>query len=330
MKVNVVNWDDNFLPLYGDYISIPPNTIMWRGFDPQYPAISDRPAYYGSQIFAQGYAKNYGTNAQPFITTRYLKLLDIRFMKVLLSQLFEYNQSSTKADIMTICSTTVAFGLCSLQHQVKLVKKLYNGVYKSSDSRFDSFKKGVEQLESKINPNSLYEQPGYRIAETSNDSFVMGFLQELFDGQYDGYIAPNLYTPFHIEKRNFILNSEVVLFNPISSGIQLLKTHPKNVEKATINNFVLSSGQNYTSIETRGMETKYYTRNNTKGGGTTSPEICEDYNHLYDKGDKNIIKQYNEGIKMGKKWNQKNIKIYSSIAPGPTIDPKIFEHSLIK
>jgi hypothetical protein len=318
MTAYEINWDDNFLPLYGDYISIPTNTIMWRGFDPQYPAISDRPAYYGSLDFAQSYSKKYGTNAQPFITTRHLKLLDVRFMKVLLSQLFEYNQSSMDTDVKTICSTTISFGLCSLQHQVKLVKKLYAGVFKSSDSRFDSFKKGVEHLESKINPNSLHEQAGYRIAETTNDAFVMGFLQELFDGHYDGYIA----APFHIEKTNFILNSEVVLFDPISSGIQLLKSTPKNIEKITINSCILHGGRNYRTIETGDMQSK----KNVKKGGGNKVEVCEDYNYLYDKGDKNIIKQYKQGIEMGKKWSQKNIKIYSAIAPGPTVDPSIFNN----
>lgn len=330
MTAYEINWDDNFSPLYGEPISIPPNTIMWRGFDPQYSAISDRPAYYGSFEFAQGYAKKYSTNAQPFITTRYLKLLDIRFMKVLLSQLFEYNHSNTSTDVKTMTSSMVAFGLCSLQHQIKLFKQIYAGIYKSSNPAFDPLKKGINHLETKINPNSLYEQPGYRIAEITNDAFVMGFLKELFDGQYDGYIAPNIYTPFHIEKSKFILNSEVVLFSPIHSGIELLKTNPKYIEKATINKFILGSGQNYTTIETRGMKTSYFSKNTKKGGGTASPEVCDDYNHLYDKGDKNIIKEYNEGVKIGKKWSQKNIKIYSAIAPGPEVDPKIFEYSLIK
>jgi hypothetical protein len=91
MTAYEINWDDNFLPLYGHSIMIPANTILWRGYDPKYEPISERPAYYGSKVFAQGYAEKYGTNASPFIISRPLHLLDIRFMKVLLSQLFEHN-----------------------------------------------------------------------------------------------------------------------------------------------------------------------------------------------------------------------------------------------
>lgn len=328
MKAYEINWDDTFLPLYGTEILFPPNTIVWRGFDPQFPAISDRPAYYGAREFAEGYAKKFKIDAAPFITVRTLKLLDLRFMKVLLSQLFEQNYLNNNADIMTISRTTVSFGLCSLKHQIDLFKKLYAGIYKSSEPQYNSLKLGIEKLESILDLNSVYEKQGVRIAEINNDAFVMGFLKELFFAQYDGYIAPKLKTPFHVEKQNFILNSELVLFNPIDSGIQLLKSNPNSIQRITINSCILTSGHGYTTIETRDMQTSYYTRKNTKGGGK-EVQISEDYNYLYDKGDKNIIKQYNEGIKMGKKWNKKNIRIYSVVAPGPTVDPKIFEqHTL--
>ena len=331
MAVYEINWDDNFLPLYGHSIMIPTNTIIWRGFDPKYPAISDRPAYYGSKIFAEGYAQKYATNASPFITTRPLHLLDIRFMKVLLSQLFEHNHTSHANRI--IQSTTISFGLCSLQHQIVLFKDLYKAIYASNNPSFTPIKDGVKHLESLVIPDSIYEQHGVRIAETTNDAFVMGFLKELFNCQYDGYISPNIYTPFHVEKKGFILNSEIVLFNPKESGIQLLTYTPKSIQTQTINSCILSSGYNYTSIKTTGMTTSYYiNKKNTKiktqtksGGNIITP--CDDYNHLYESGDKQIKKLYNEGIKQGIKWRYKPTSIYSSIAPGPEVDPSIFSHT---
>ena len=224
MSAYEINWDDNFLPLFGTPIHIPANAILWRGYDPQYPAISDRPAYYGSQEFAQGYADKYSTIASPFITSHPIKLIDIRYMKVLLSQLFDHNMPHTKTDITIISATTISFGLCSLQHQIKLFKDRYKAIYSSAVSNpvFDSLKLGINNLEKLLIPNSIYEQQGLRIAETTNDSIVMGFLKELFHKYYDGYISPNITTPFHIEKNNFILNSEIVIFNPLYSGIKLL------------------------------------------------------------------------------------------------------------
>ncbi len=312
-----LNWDDNFVPMYGNTIPIPAGTIVWRGYDPAYPAISDRPAYYGSQEFAQGYAIKYGTDAKPFITTRPLQLLDIQYMKVLLSQLFEDNKYNL-ADGNIVIATTISFGLCSLEHQIKLFKHRYKAIYSSSDPTYDALKKGVQKLESILNPISLYEQKGFRIAETSNDAFVMGFLKELFSSVYDGYISPIIITPFHIEKAGFKLNSEIVLFNPINSGIKLLIKIPPNVKKTTINEFILNGGYNLMTLDTRGMKTSYYK------GGASSTSVCNDYNNEYDKGNKEIIKLYKDGQKYGKKWRNKPVKLYNAIAPGPEVDPSIF------
>lgn len=312
-----INWDDNFLPIYGSTIQIPAGAIMWRGFHPRFPAISQRPAYYGSRVFAQGYADKYGVDAKPFITTRPLNLLDIRYMKVLLSQLFEDNKHNL-SDRSIIIATTVAFGLCSLQHQIELFKERYAPIFLSSDPEYDGLKKGLGKLESVVNP-SFYEQKGYRIAETSNDAIVMGFLKELFSDKYDGYISPNVITPFHVEQSNFILNSELFLFDPPNSGIQLLNTLPLKLQKATINYFILHSGHSFATIDSRGMKTSYY-----RGGGGKSLNLCNDYGNEYDCGNKIIIKLYKDGQKYGRAWKGKPVKLYNSVAPGPEVDPTIF------
>ena len=315
-------WNDNFLPLYGDVIVLPASTIVWRGFDPNYPAISDRPAFYGAREFSQGYADKYGAQTTPFITTRILNLLDVRYMKVLLSQLFQQN-AHTDRDI--ISATSIAFGLCTLPHQIKLFKERYRNIYSLSNPLYDSLKAGVRHLESFVKSDVVYEQQGYRIAETTNDAIVMGFLKELFGQYYDGFISPNVMSPFHIEKRAFILNSELILFNPIESGIKMLKTFPSPIYKLSINSCILNQGHTFRTIDTRNMKTTFYTKTDIKKGGRKI-EVCDDYNHLYDKGDATIIKLYNEGIKYGKKWNKKPVKLYTSIAPGPTIDPTLFNH----
>lgn len=313
-----LNWDDNFVPIYGDTIMIPAGAIVWRGYNPAYPPISNRPAYYGSQVFAQGYADKYGTDAKSFITTRSLNLLDIRYMKVLLSQLFEDNKHNLK-DANIITATTISFGLCSLKHQISLFKYRYKAIYASSDPSYINLKKGVEKLESILNQSSLYEQKGFRIAETSNDAIVMGFLKELFNSVYDGYISPNVLSPFHVEKSGFKLNSEIVIFNPIDSGIKLLVQTPQSIRKTTISHFIMNRGHNFMTIDTRGMKTSYY-----KGGSHTTNYVCDDYNNEIDKNNKEIVKLFKEGEKYGKKWKNKAIKLYNAIAPGPEVDPTIF------
>jgi hypothetical protein len=322
MTTYEIDWENNiFFPLYGSAIIIPANTILWRGCDPQFPLISNRPAYYGSQSVSQGYADKYNTGALPFITTRPLELLDYRYMKVLLSQLFEHNAPHTKSDEEIIKATTVSFGLCSLQHQVKLIKNRYKAIYNSKNAIYNSIKLGIQNLQSLIKPDSIYEQQGYRIAETTNDAIVMGFIKEIFNNKYDGFISPKLSTPFHIEKNNF-LNSELILFEPIHSGIKLLNTLPRTVKKVKVDSFILQSRLSYTTIDVRGMELSYY---NKKGGGkTNSSDLCDDYNYLYDINNTHIVNLYNTGLEIGKRWNRKSIKLRSAVAPVPCVDPSIF------
>ena len=330
-KAYEINWDDDFLPMYGIPISIISNTILWRGCDPKYESISDRPSYYGSQQIAQEYANKYGINVIPFITSRIINLLDIRYMKVLLSQLFEYNQPITRNDVDIFKATSVSFGLCSLQHQIKLFKDRYKAIYRTSNQLYNDIKKGIENLEISLNPNALYEQQGVRIAETTNDAIVMGFLKELFGKHYDGFISPKIYSPFHIEKSNLVLNSELILFNPSMSGIRKLNTMPKNIEIMSIDNFINLLVKNYTTINTNSMSTSYYSKNINKKGGSKLQDIdnnilYDDYNYLYDKGDKNIIELYNKGKKIGKKWSEKQCNIITVTSPRPTVNPSIFNH----
>jgi hypothetical protein len=319
--------DDPFIPLYGTTLKIPAGSILWRGFDPKYPAISNRPAYFGARKFAQGYANKYGQDAKPFMTSRIINLLDVRYMKVLLSQLFDDNKKNL-TDMNIVAATTVAFGLCSLQHQIRLFKNLYNGIYQTTNSSYDSLKSGIANLESILNTSSFYEQKGYRIAETQNDAIVMGFLKELFGQEYDGYIAPITITPFHIEKENFLLNSEIIIFDPANSGIKQVINMPTKLTKATINSIILQSGQNYMTIDTRGMKTSYYKGKGGKSGNSgnnqTVPEVCDDYNTEYEKGNKTIIKLFKQGEKYGRAWRDKPVKLYNAVAPGPEVDPTIF------
>lgn len=313
-----LNFNENFNPLYGDYIYIPKDIIFWRGFNPKYPAISDRPAYYGDIHFAQGYAEKYKTTALPFVTTKPIRLFDIRFMKVLLSQLFE-NNIITESDKDVISSTIISFGICSLNHQIELIKK-----------RFGSFisyiKDNLENLEKSVKVKTIVEQQGVRIAETSNDAFIMGFLKELFHGVVDGFISPSMMSPFHIEKEGFVMNSELIIFNPLFSGIQLLPL-PTSEKIYSTNIDILIKRQNRIplTISTSTMEYSFYLPNSKLIKGGNKDIYMDDFNNLIDTGNKTIIKYYNDGIKQGKEWKKKTVKLNYIIQPGPEIPINIFK-----
>jgi len=75
-----------------------------------------------------------------------------------------------------------------------------------------------------------------------------------------------------------------------------------------------------------------YSKNINKKGGSKLQDmdnnniLYDDYNYLYDKGDKNIIELYNKGKRIGKKWSEKQINIITVTSPRPTVNPSIFNH----
>jgi len=124
-----LNLDEQFHPAYGVFELTARNYVYYRGFDSTYPAISERPAYFGTLTVAESYAKKYKNNVQMFTNTKTLRLVDVRFMKDLLRRLFERNNDND----VSILSTVLSFGICSLAHQIQLAKIRFDSIKDSND-----------------------------------------------------------------------------------------------------------------------------------------------------------------------------------------------------
>jgi hypothetical protein len=203
-----LNWDQPFDPLFGSPLILPRFTTLWRGIDLAYAAISERPSYYSSQSVANGYALKPNTKLRCFITTRPLHILDVRFMKSLLSRLIQQNQTSPH--IHEFKPVIMSFGICSLSHQIGMLKEHY-----AADP---VMMENVHAVEATYRPDPIIEQGGIRVGETCNDGATMAFLKELFKGKFDGYLAPRMQTSFHVTQQNTI-PPELLLFNPIDAEI---------------------------------------------------------------------------------------------------------------
>lgn len=108
-------------------------------------------------------------------------------------------------------ATIYAFGICSFYHQMQLAKHYFN-----MTREYVEIQKMLEYYNSF--PSKFIELEGVRIAETNNDGQVMVFLSELFKDLCDGFISPRIHTPYHYEKNGW-MTEEIILFNPIKSGI---------------------------------------------------------------------------------------------------------------
>lgn len=298
-----LNWEEPWSPLYGRPIEIPENTILWRSYDKSYPVIGERFAYYSSELVAKGY-KNDTRELGHFISRRPLRLLDYRFMRVLLTRLIHINQ--TDKSLQYLASIMLSFGLCSLEHQLKLIKMRYSGLNKTS-MHFKEIQTSIKAMEQYYKPESIIEQTGVRIAETSNDSYTMGFLQELFKDIFDGFISPRLYSPFHTEKPKSMMSPEIILFNPKAAGITELSIYPKLSNITVINmNDLLKSNHSYILIDNVNKNKNISLDFFMDGGSLVdNRHYLDKADELLNNKDNELLKEYNNGRKMGIKWNKK-------------------------
>lgn len=197
-----IDWDTPFEPAYG-LVTIPSDIVVYRGYSTKYPAVSDRPAYFGAYGIAREYARAADYRLDAFITQRPITVLDVRFMRHILRDLFEENPKD-----LTSLPVILSFGLCSLEKQMVLLDRRYA----------DRMSEAREAVRASLTKDALFEQPGIRVAETNNDAETMGFLQTLFQGFVDGFISPTLSSAFHIEKGG-VMMPELILFNPAQTGI---------------------------------------------------------------------------------------------------------------
>lgn len=317
-----LDWEHTWPPLYGSTITIPENTILWRSYDTQFPAIGDRFAYYSSKQVAKEYKQNSTRELGHFISSRPLKLLDYRFMKVLLTRLIHTNTHDKT--IQELASIMLSFGLCSLGHQIQLVKMRYKNVSKPDE--YKQIEQSIKALEKYYKPSNIIEQLGIRIAETTNDTHTMGFLQELFKDTFDGFISPRIFSPFHIEKSDSTMSPEIIIFNPKASRIEELKKYPSTIHQIRIVD-LLRSNHGYILIDNK-KNTKYTDmRLDFFMYGGVRPRVGSHYldtaETLLNMNDNVLTEVYNDGKKLGSKWSKK-IDLRIVYTPSPSFSVNKF------
>ena len=221
---NIFNYT-NFDPVYGNCITIPNNTLLWRSYDKNYPIIDDRPAFFGSREVAIKYLNIGNRECKVFSTTHELRLIDIRYMQVIVNELLKNNKQMNMDTLNVIKTLTLGLGLVSYNRQLKLVVERYDLLNRREHSdiedlyikmkKFRDYHESDPLIWANQGLNKL-ELEGVRIAETMNDIEISIYLQHIFRDYYDGFIAPRLFSPFHNNNYN---DAEILLFNPMCCNI---------------------------------------------------------------------------------------------------------------
>jgi hypothetical protein len=305
-----IDFNTDFEPFYGGRITIPSDCFFWRGCDTQFPILSERPAYFGSLATANEYAKLKGRKLGAFKTTKPLKVLDIRFMKVILKQLFHELKSNnfTKEDTNCILSTTVSFGLCSLQHQIKLLKFLYKDKLNNVP--------GIKAMDAILKSNLIIEQDGIRVADTEIDSYTMVFLKELFYKFADGFLSPKLQSAFHTEKDSGFMTPELILFNPKDAELELISP-PHTSDSMNIPYLIAREHATlYTVKRGPDFKSQFYMKGGSLRNHAYKNHPLDVFNEAIERGNKRYSKRYKDATEVGKRWNKTFTNFYYGICLG--------------
>lgn len=221
---------ENFEYVDGDIV-IPANTIFYRGLPKNTKDyLRDQPLY----ISSLNIAKHYG-EVHEYKTQKSLTIIDFRKLRNLVNMIISSRSSNTGEILQVIRYLTIAFGLGSYYNQVNMLEQYVKDVellvidkneLNKVRSNIESMKRESSNIQQILNP---FDPQGVRVAETYIDGKVMLFLREIFDGIYDGFIAPRLYSPFHTNNNT---HEEIIIFNPIKSQIQhngLVKTDVRTI-----------------------------------------------------------------------------------------------------
>ena len=133
------------------------------------------------------------------------------------------------------------------------------------------------------------------MGETTNDAYTMAFLGAFFAGYIDGFVSPVIKSPYHHEN---LLSPEMIIFNPVGSGIRKLPSIPRGLESITFDRlYSVDFGKKFIH--------KYYDAY-MKGGGSDTHDgmmltSIEDANERSD--DPEIQTMIERGDAAGRQWN---------------------------
>jgi hypothetical protein len=297
-----LDWTTKFNPYYGDMIDLPKGLIFWRAYETNVPSIDSRPSQYSSKEVATSYASLPNRTLGAFCTTQSLRLLDARFLTVLLQKAFEarIDIPHIPSEAMCIRATTITFGLCSAAHQIKLMKHQY-----AEDP--ENLSRTI-QMEQTLKKKSLIEPPGVYIQEPVVNGIAMTFLKGLFRFSYDGILIP-----LTNEDRSTI---ELVLFDPKGDGIAPVKTFTKELSKRRIHEFT-----SFKRPSTTGEATLQVSR--LFSMPSSGCPTLEEFNTRLTNRDTNAHRLAKQAEEVGSRWCRKFV-IYSSEPPHPCIPVSMF------
>lgn len=206
---------DKFEYVQGTILT-PPGTVWYRAYDQSKPRLLDAPLFFGDMEVAWINAHQPGRALGEFVTTKQLRLLDMRHVMAILPHVLRHACGAN----MPMENLMLALGLATFRKQIELLEQLPSKEYPWIDRPLQRMR-DFAALGEKEKPTwvNRVELQGVRIGITNIDYDVMSWLKALLYPTFDGIVAPALESPFHEQGRSLdicesVMYQELILFNP--------------------------------------------------------------------------------------------------------------------
>lgn len=245
-------------PFVDGIIEFPKDTVFYRGINHESPVVlRDTPIYLSSRAIAQEYGKVHFVKSKDT-----LRLVDLRKLMAIMPMVIATHKITNAATLRAIYYLTVALGLCDYMRQIDMLVDLTQHTQDDAiNPHIAAMKAGFTKAKTNTNPHAV---PGVRVAITSIDAFVVTILSELFGETCDGFIAPELFSPFHSHMRT---HEEIVVFKP-TKKLKVTREMP-GIETLPIRNIISSSNALTRLVFGRSFRMNMYiSKQHVSGGGT--------------------------------------------------------------
>ena len=207
-NISEFDYTDNFIYLQTD-------TVFYRGIKSdkklsETEILRDRPMYVSSKDIAALYGKIYILK-----TKTSLRLLDLRKIMNLLNYILDYTDDYN-GNLMLM----IAYGLVPYNLQIQMFQNFIEDMFKRGMVK----QKAISDIQNKIEymknfkftniPRNPVITKGVRIGEPYIDMKCLMILKYMLKDVCDGYIAPKLKSPYHI---NDEAHDEIVIFDPVNN-----------------------------------------------------------------------------------------------------------------
>jgi hypothetical protein len=195
------------------FLDIPANTVFYRGVPEGVEIIRNYPMYLAPEHIAKMYGK-----CIALYNNKSLKLVDIRKLINILPMIINSQEYDVSTDINILNSIQylmMGLGITTYENQIRMfanmtTRTLENPSFDQS-LREQVLAKLKKMFDYRPKSNPLEAPRGVRIGETTINGKIILIMKELFKNYCDGYIAPQLPSPYHDEG---FVHEEIVLFNP--------------------------------------------------------------------------------------------------------------------